>query len=162
MGSVLSYFIKPKRILVLGSVNSGKTTILNELSDFKKQKPKIMKNKHFYYVKFKNYIFLELEEGIDPVTTWELYYDGISSIIFVFDASNPIKSEKLLSNLFYKKELRKIPLLVIINKIQNNNAFIENYLLNIAKRRFIYYIKIEMNKPPVHLKDGFDWLIKNI
>lgn len=161
MGNLLSYFIKKRRILILGPYNSGKTTVLKHLSVLHKYKPKMIKNKHFNFITISNYNIWELEEGIDPMITWSFYYDNVSCVIYVYDATNPIKSENLLHSLIYTKELRKKPLLIVINKIEKDHVVPEE-IVNFAKRKQIYYTEMTRNDDSTNLKDGFDWLLRNI
>lgn len=160
MGSILSVFRKPKKIVILGPRQAGKTTVLEQLAVLNKIKPKINAHKHFNFIRLKNYNAWDLA-GEDDMLSWSYYYDNASCVIFVYDADNAGRSEKLLKELCFAKELRVAMLLIVINKMTDGDQNQRERIAKIVKRRPFYCVNIAKNGNFSALSQGFEWLAKN-
>lgn len=161
MGGVLSLFRRTRKILILGPSHSGKTAIFEQIAYMNKAKPKINAHRHFNFVKIKNYNVWDLAGANDALRSWTYYYDNAACVVFVYDAENSEESEKVLKDLCYTKELRNAALLIVINKF-TKDAGEQQCISKIVKRRLYYTTVITRDQKPKDIKQGFDWILKNV
>lgn len=161
MGNVLSLFRRTKKILILGAQGSGKTTMMEQIAHINRIRPKLNSHRHFNFLKIKNYNIWDLGGESDMISLWPYYFDNASCIIFIYDAERPDVSERLLRELCYAKELRRTAILIVINKFVMDSGELLR-LGKILKRRVFQCTYISKGQKPMEIKQGFDWIIKNV
>ncbi|KAI5169482.1 ADP-ribosylation factor-like protein 1 [Pancytospora epiphaga] len=163
MGNVFSLFRRTKKILILGAKGSGKTKILKQIARINKLNPKLNNHRHFNFLKIKNYNIWDLSGDTEMVSLWPYYFDNANCIIFVYDVEKAEESENLLQGLCYAKELRHTVILIVINKFVSDSG--EPIRIGkIMKHRVFQctYINNNKDKDPIEMKQGFDWIMKNV
>lgn len=160
MGNILSIFLPTKKFLILGPERSGKTKIFTEISLSLKILPKMSPKAKFNFLKYKNYNIWDLSGNNQFIDFWSCYYDNAVGIIYIYDIENDEKSEKILKDLLYCKELRSATLLIIINKLKNieETKDYKDKISKLLKRRNFNIISNDSNFSEI--AQGFEWLIK--
>ncbi|MES1922148.1 Arf GTPase arl1 [Bonamia ostreae] len=172
MGSLLSnifkYFQSDKdvRVLILGLDNAGKTTIL-----YKLKTPEASTKIHEPTIGFNVETFRVWDLGgqtnIRPY--WKCYFQDAIAVIFVVDSTDverlDLARQELLS-VVSEEEMANIHLLVFANKQDMETSISEEKVaeglgLSKLKNDKCKIFKTSATKGE-GLKEGFDWLIKQI
>lgn len=158
MGGVLSLFKKPKKILILGPPKAGKTTILQQISTCSKFKSKIADHRRFNLLRLKNYNIWDLKGETDPPSSWLFYYDNTAGIIFLYDSERSELSERLLKRICFARELRNVPILLVLNKLQTDMDTAT--VRKIIRRRAHSIVKIVKDQKQLDIRTGIEWLLR--
>lgn len=161
MGSVISLFRRPKKILILGPAGAGKTTVLEHIALVNQVRPRLNTQKHFNFLKVRNYNVWDLATGVDLFQSWAYYYDHTACVIFIYDAMQPEESERILREISYTKELRNAAMLIIVNKYVEEGEMVKR-LAKLMKRRLHHYVFVSQAQKLLNIRQGFEWITKNI
>ncbi|KAL9643802.1 hypothetical protein ABK040_013287 [Willaertia magna] len=112
---------KPKRVLLLGLDNSGKTSLLYSLSCGKFAQPIPTIGYNLEILVYKNYELNVFDVGgkQEIRSFWNVYYKGTDAVIFVIDGSDVSRfdeAKKELLKLVESEHLSDVPYLLFINK----------------------------------------------
>jgi len=166
------------KILIIGTENSGKTTLLNQLKAMSGQKyhafDRITPTVGLNIGKIEQVGFTVLlwdlggKDILRPI--WRKYYPECFGIVFVIDGSNEEKLEESLSALgdvMHNKDVEGVPILILVNKKDKPNFFGKekvqesNHEIVSSKNRSIFIIEVSaLNK--VNIDEAFTWLYEAI
>ena len=168
MGNCCSCGESLPSIVFLGLCDSGKTSIVEyiEYHTFRLTHPTLG-------VKVSTAIYQDKRIEIWDVSGrdslfWSNYYHSSSGIVFVLDCSNPSLFDQffeLTNKVLDDKTLEKIPILIYINRILENENEIINLLnekLNIKERINTLKIQISEVKNGLVINEGFNCLMSKI
>jgi len=165
---------KPRKLLIVGLDNSGKSTIINCMKPRKEKKKDVQAT-----VGFQTETFLWKKHNVKFTAfdmsgqgryrnLWEYYYQDVEAIIFVIDASDTVRMcvvQDELNSLLRHKYIkdRPIPILFLANKmdVQESASAPE-----VAK---MLELEVSMKDRPFHITatnaltgqgidDGMEWL----
>lgn len=172
MGNIITQLRKPRKIVVLGLQNAGKSTIIQLL------KHKYMSVKMLpinptkgllvsgLKVNKKNYVLWEMGgyEEIRPF--YHCYCLGLSGMIFVIDGSDKNKNNnsiKLLSEVLQDSIIDKCVLLILIHKNIDEDDYtdLKEKVDELLKNRIynIFHTDIEKEESIIN---AFDWMNSKI
>jgi len=166
------------KILIIGTENSGKTTLLNQLKAMSGQKhhafDRITPTVGLNIGKIEQVGFTVLlwdlggKDILRPI--WRKYYPECFGIVFVIDGSNEDKLEEsltALSDVMKNKDVEGVPILILVNKKDKPNFFGKekvqesNHEIVSSKSRSIFIIEVSaLNK--VNIDEAFTWLYEAI
>jgi len=166
------------KILIIGTENSGKTTLLNQLKAMSGQKyhafDRITPTVGLNIGKIEQVGFTVLlwdlggKDILRPI--WRKYYPECFGIVFVIDGSNEDKLEEsltALSDVMKNKDVEGVPILILVNKKDKPNFFGKekvqesNHEIASSKSRSIFIIEVSaLNK--VNIDEAFTWLYEAI
>jgi len=117
-----SHAPKQKNILILGLEGSGKTTLIHHLVDKKMLLPAPSTTIDQYRIILNDTPMLLVDvPGSATIARDELTSAGLSAMIFVVDWADELRRYLAIENLaqlfFANDQVRKVPLLVVINKV---------------------------------------------
>jgi len=131
--SYLGFTNKKGRIVFLGLDNAGKTTLLHMLRDDKIQVHEPTRHPQMEELTIGNVQFRAHDLGGHQAARrlWQSYFAAIEGIVFLVDSTDhkrfpEVKSE--LDKILSTEELRKVPVVVLGNKIDAKNAVSEQQL----------------------------------
>ena len=173
MGIIISTLIDsffpgtPCRILMIGSPNAGKTTILYRLKLGKVIAVTPTPGFNVETIKYKNISFTMWDLGgplkIRPL--WEHYYQGTHGIIYVVDSSDNYsikESKELMESVLEDERLKDAALLVFANKQDIPGALNTSELTNKLEldkyRNRQWFIQSICALTGEGLVDGLEWM----
>ncbi|KAI5149655.1 ADP-ribosylation factor-like protein 1 [Enteropsectra breve] len=160
MGNVLSYFKKPRKILILGPRNSGRTSVFTHVAQVYKCLPKISVKKHFNFLKIRNCNIWDLASEYEAC--WCFYYDNAAAVVFVFDVTDTAESMRLLEEACYAKELRNSIFLLILNKIEDVYGDVYEDASQLLKYKKHCILRLCNNADLREIETGINWIFKHV
>ncbi|KAL4493408.1 hypothetical protein ABPG72_007416 [Tetrahymena utriculariae] len=180
MLSYLGLYKKNGKILFLGLDNAGKTTLLRRLKDGRLVQHDPTLGSHTEELVLGNVRFKAFDLGGHEAVrkTWKNYFASIDGIVYLVDSSDRTRFEESrieFNKIIQTKELEKVPIVILGNKIDIQGAASEDELrinFGLANTSQIGIEKInEIEGRPIELfmcsvskkigyADGFQWLSK--
>ncbi|KAL4472889.1 hypothetical protein ABPG72_020623 [Tetrahymena utriculariae] len=176
----LGLYKKNGKILFLGLDNAGKTTLLRRLKDGRLVQHDPTLGSHTEELVLGNVRFKAFDLGGHEAVrkTWKNYFASIDGIVYLVDSSDRGRFEESkveFNKIIQTKELEKVPIVILGNKIDIQSAASEDELrinFGLANSSQIGIEKItEIDGRPIELfmcsvskkigyADGFQWLSK--
>ncbi|EAR98989.1 ADP-ribosylation factor(Arf)/Arf-like (Arl) small GTPase family protein (macronuclear) [Tetrahymena thermophila SB210] len=176
----LGLYKKNGKILFLGLDNAGKTTLLRRLKDGRLVQHDPTLGSHTEELVLGNIRFKAFDLGGHEAVrkTWKNYFASIDGIVYLVDSSDRARFEESkieFNKIIQTKELEKVPIVILGNKIDIQGAASEDELrinFGLANSSQIGIEKItEIDGRPIELfmcsvskkigyADGFQWLSK--
>ncbi|EAS03157.1 ADP-ribosylation factor(Arf)/Arf-like (Arl) small GTPase family protein (macronuclear) [Tetrahymena thermophila SB210] len=176
----LGLYKKNGKILFLGLDNAGKTTLLRRLKDGRLVQHDPTLGSHTEELVLGNIRFKAFDLGGHEAVrkTWKNYFASIDGIVYLVDSSDRARFEESrieFNKIIQTKELEKVPIVILGNKIDIQGAASEDELrinFGLANTSQIGIEKIsEIDGRPIELfmcsvskkigyADGFQWLSK--
>ncbi|RVD92140.1 small GTP-binding domain protein [Tubulinosema ratisbonensis] len=172
MGNLVSKLRKPRKIVVLGLQNSGKSTIIQLL------KHKYMSAKKFPLSPTKGLLVSAINIQNKAYVLWEVggyreiqpfyhcYCIGMSGLIYVMDGKDKLVYEEsisLLKDIISNTKSENFVVLVLIHKISQEKEYenIKLELTEILKNKVhnIFYTNVELEDSVVN---AFEWMVDKI
>ena len=159
------------RILLLGLDYSGKTTILYRLKSGEAFKtiPTVGFNVESFDYKNANLTIWDVGGADKLRVLWKHYFQNTDGFIYVVDLADRDRideSYEELIKLLKEKELKDCPILIFANKQDLNGALSPGDIYNkFEMEQYIgrkWLIQGASGKTGQGLKEGLDWLIKNL
>jgi len=131
--SYLGLYNKKARIVFLGLDNAGKTTLLHMLRDDKVMIHEPTRHAQNQELVIGNVRFNAFDLGGHKAARklWSQYFAAVEGVVFIVDSTDSKRfseAKEELDNLLALEELRKVPFLVLGNKIDAKNAISEQQL----------------------------------
>jgi len=129
----LGLYNKTAKMVFIGLDNAGKTTLMHMLRDNKLQTFMPTQKPTTEELSMGNIVFTAYDLGGHEIArrVWHDFYVDIDAIVFIIDAASPQRfkeSKTELDELLNNEDLRKVPFLVLGNKIDCAEA-VEEYTL---------------------------------
>ncbi|KAL4429469.1 hypothetical protein ABPG74_001314 [Tetrahymena malaccensis] len=176
----LGLYKKNGKILFLGLDNAGKTTLLRRLKDGRLVQHDPTLGSHTEELVLGNVRFKAFDLGGHEAVrkTWKNYFASIDGIVYLVDSSDRARFEESkveFNKIIQTKELEKVPIVILGNKIDIQGAASEDELrinFGLANSSQIGIEKItEIDGRPIELfmcsvskkmgyAEGFQWLSK--
>ncbi|KAL4445583.1 hypothetical protein ABPG74_006134 [Tetrahymena malaccensis] len=176
----LGLYKKNGKILFLGLDNAGKTTLLRRLKDGRLVQHDPTLGSHTEELVLGNVRFKAFDLGGHEAVrkTWKNYFASIDGIVYLVDSSDRARFEESrieFNKIIQTKELEKVPIVILGNKIDIQGAASEDELrinFGLANTSQIGIEKInEIDGRPIELfmcsvskkmgyAEGFQWLSK--
>lgn len=166
MGSCLWRSENLTKILMLGTVNSGKTTLLNRLKHGKYVYSPIDKSE--FFISNKEEIFsVDIKQQVKGMLI-SRFYPHTKEIILIADSSNRKQLEESIDSIkeyIMNEDNALLPLLILNN--------IKGQQLELTSADIVLLLNIDCNKRKIkifncscltleNIEDGFQWLRNNI
>jgi GTP-binding protein SAR1 len=124
---------KNGKLVLLGLDNAGKTTLLHRLKTGKFEQFEQTKSYHREDLVMAGIRFSAYDLGGHDAArqAWSDYYCDAQAVIFMVDAANPTRFEEAreqLDALLREESLRKVPFLILGNKVDCERAVSESHL----------------------------------
>ncbi|KAG0439621.1 ADP-ribosylation factor 6 [Dictyocoela muelleri] len=169
MGNLFSKIYKsaPKKILILGIGNGGKTSIKNILTSKKEVvHPTIAFNNDTITFEGIKYSIWDISGSINSTKYWKCYFVAVHGIIYVIDSTHPFdESIGMLEKLALDDELKNTVFCILFNKcdLETSTNFdqIEGKIKKIMCNH-TYAIYPASAKIKNSIIFPFEWLVRQI
>ncbi|GJT08888.1 ADP-ribosylation factor-like protein 8A [Tanacetum coccineum] len=164
------FFKHEAQLTLIGLHNAGKTSLVNVIATGGFRKDMITNGFNMRKIMKGNVTIKLWDVGGQPRfrSMWERYCRGASAIVYVVDAAdheNINMSKTELFDLLSKPSLRRIPLLVLGNKIDEDGALSIDQLMNQMELRSIFEREVccfmISCKDSTNIDAVIQWLIKH-
>eukprot|EP00794_Sanderia_malayensis_P004697 gene4697-5312_t len=168
-------------ILILGLDNAGKTTLLENVKrkfaqeykgiPFDKIHPTVGMNVGRIDIEGVRLIFWDLGGQQDLQSLWDKYYSDSHGVLYVVDSSEKSRIDEsfaVLEKTFLDDHLHGVPLLLLGNKQDKDNALSVHEIKEIFARSCIKFDQRDCLVQGIsalngeHIEDGIRWIVKRV